>query len=653
MARKKFRNFTIGLILFLSLVAIVITGFGTGGYGGLDSLGGGAASGTELARVGSRPITNDQANNQFNLSFQQLRQQLPNVQIAEFLNQGGFEGSVDRLVAIEALRQFAEARGIAVTRQMIDNAIANAEEFRFARIGGNFDNGIFQRALQGAGVSVDQVRDEYGRQLLRRQVLQPITGGFTMPRGVAVAYATVPFEQRTGLIGVVPVGAIERGLNPSEAEIAAYYERYRDHFAVPERRVIKYAVIGPEQVTIAAPTDAEVRAVYANTPHYQQRETRTLETVIFGGSTAQADAAAFAQRVRGGTGFQQAAQAAGRAETYTRRVNQTQQQYASLVAPEVSAEAFRAQQGAIIGPVRFSGRWYVVRVEGVTAISGRPLEAVRADIVRELERRKRSAAISALATQLEAQIEDGTNFEDAARAARLTVMTSPAVTAQGRLANGQPLADMSPDLRALLPAAFDMDSDSSEPQVVALQENTRFALLGVDRTEAAAPPPLAEIRALVRAQLIRRTALVRAYRIANAIAARINGGMPPAQAFAQAGLPLPPPQPITARRQSIMTGQAPASLQLFFRLRPGTAGVAPAPNDGGYMVAAPQQSLRAPAATPQVGEQARAELAQAVPTEAEWQLLKAMEDRVGVQRNVAAIRAERQRIAGTMTVAPQ
>ena len=41
-----------------------------------------------------------------------------------------------------------------------------------------------------------------------------------MPRGVAQAYAAVPLEQRSGLIGVVPVGAIERGLNPSEAEIA-------------------------------------------------------------------------------------------------------------------------------------------------------------------------------------------------------------------------------------------------------------------------------------------------------------------------------------------------------------------------------------------------------------------------------------------------
>ena len=315
MARKKIRNFTIGFILFVVTASIVVTGFGTGG-GGLGDLGGagGSATGTELAKVGGRPITTDQANNQFNASFARLRQQLPNAQIIEFLNEGGFEGAVERLIALEALRQYADARGIAVSRQMIDNAITTAPEFQFARIGANFDNNLFQRALQGAGVTINQVREEYGRQLLQRQALNPIADGFTMPRGVAEAYATVPMERRTGVIGVVPAGAIERTLNPSDAEIAAYYREYRDFFAAPERRVFKYALIGPEQVSITAPTEAEIRDVYGNTPHYQQRETRTLESLIFRGASAQADATAFAQRVRGGTAFQQAAQAAGRGE---------------------------------------------------------------------------------------------------------------------------------------------------------------------------------------------------------------------------------------------------------------------------------------------------------------------------------------------------
>ena len=653
MARKKFRNFTIGVILFLSLIAIVITGFGTGGFGGIDSLGGGGGqTGTELARVGRTVITTEEANNQFNRDFQQLRQRLPNAQITEFLNQGGFEGAVDRLVAIEALRQYAQARGIVATRQMIDTAISTAPDFQFARIGNNFDNNIFQRALQQAGVSLEEIRREFARQLLQRQVLEPIVAGFTVPLGVGQAYATVPMEQRTGMIGVVPVGAIERGLNPTDAEVAAYYQRYRDYFTVPERRVIKYAVIGPEQVTVTPPTDAEIQAVYNNTPRYQAGRIRTLESVNFGNAgNAQADANAFAQRVRGGTGFQAAAAAAGRGDAYARRVNQTQQDFANLVTPQIAAQAFQAAQGAIIGPVRSQLGWLVVRVE--SAGGGQPLAAVRADIVRELERRKRTAAINALVAQLEQQIDEGASFEDVARGAHLNVITTPPITAQGMLANGRPAPQVTPDLRALLAPAFEMEPDDSQAQVPAIQADSRYALLGIDRAEAAAPPPLAEIRDRVRGQLVRRTALTRARQVADGIAARINRGMPIAQAFAQAGIPLPPPQPIRAQRMDIMVRQAPASLQLFFRLRPGTAAVIAAPNSGGWMVAAPQQSLRAAAATPQGAEEARRQLAQAAESEAEAQLLKAMELSVGVQRNTAAIRAERQRIGASMVTGPQ
>ena len=39
--RRKSRTWAVAAILFFSLVAIVITGFGTGGFGGLGSLAGG------------------------------------------------------------------------------------------------------------------------------------------------------------------------------------------------------------------------------------------------------------------------------------------------------------------------------------------------------------------------------------------------------------------------------------------------------------------------------------------------------------------------------------------------------------------------------------------------------------------------------------
>jgi peptidyl-prolyl cis-trans isomerase D len=652
MARKRFRNATVAVILFLSLVAIVITGFGTGGSG-LGDLGGGSApTSEELAKVGSRAITASEANDQFNQSYQITRERLPNLQMPEYLNQGGFEGAVDQLIALEAMRQYGEARGIAATRRMVDRVIANIPAFHNAA--GQYDHNLFLQVLQQRSLSEAQVRQDIVRVLMQRQLIEPIQSGFRVPEGVAKAYATVPLEQRTGMIGVVPAAGIAQGLNPSAAEVAQYYQRYRASFSVPERRVIKYAVIGADQVTAAAPTEAEIRAVYANTPRYQQSETRTLQSITFSGAQAQQQAAAFAQRVRGGTPFLDAARAAGFQDSDVTFANQSQARFAGVTSADVSAQAFRAPQGGLVGPVRSPLGVHVVRVASMATSSGRPLEAVRADIVRELERRKRSAAIVALATQVEQQLDEGTSFEDAARAARLTIVTTPPITAQGMQTDGRPWAELSADLRPLLPAVFDMDPDSPDPVVAPIQENARYALIGVDRTEPAAPPPLAQIQGRVRDMLIRRTALARARQIADGIAARINAGTPMAQAFAQAGIPLPPPQSITARRQDIMRSQQPpAALVLFFRLRPGTAEVVAAPNNGGWMIAAPQQSIRGTeAAAVQGVASIRQELSQSAPLEAERQLLRAMELSVGVQRNESAIRAERRRIAANIGAAP-
>jgi peptidyl-prolyl cis-trans isomerase D len=648
--RKSLRSWaTIGL-LFLALVAIVVTGFGTGGGGGLGALGGGSASptGDQLATVDGEAITSTAASNELNKSFQLLRQRLPNADMAEFLRQGGYEGAVSALINFAAMRHYGEARGLVVTRQMIDRFLVNRPEFQNALR--QYDPALYQQFLQQSGINERVLREDIARDLMRQQLLDPVRLGARVPQSVARYYAAARLERRRGAIGVVPVGALEAGINPSDAEIARHYARSRVQYTVPERRVIKYAVMGTEQVTAAAPTDAEIRDVYRNTPRYQQREARTLQSVTFTGANALATAQAFAQRVRGGTAFLDAARQAGYEAGDVTFADQSQSQFAGVTSAAVAAQAFRAAPGSVTGPVRSPLGVHVIRVERVTPNAGRPLEAVRGDIVRELERRKRRTALLALGTGIEDQISAGGSFEEVARAARLTIVTTPPITARGLLANGQPWA-VPADLRPLLGAAFEVDAENPEPFVAAIQENARYALIAVDRAEPAAVPPLAQVRDRVRASLIREQALARARQVANAIAARINAGMAPARAFAEALPGLPAPAQIDLRRQDIMRTdrQAPPPLVALFRIRPGTAEVAAAPNNAGWYVIAAQQSVRGDiASAPEALGPTQQELQETAGGELELQFLRAMVLRANVQRNDAAIRAERQRLSGNV-----
>jgi peptidyl-prolyl cis-trans isomerase D len=643
--RKSLRSWATVALLFLALVAIVVTGFGTGGGGGLGALGGGSASptGDQLATVDGEAITAAAASDELNKSFQLLRQRLPNADMAEYLRQGGYEGAVTALINFAAMRHYGEARGLVVTRQMVDRFLVNLPVFHNA--GGQFDPAIFQQFLQVRGINERVLRDDIARDLMRQQLLDPVRQGARVPQSVARFYAVARLERRRGAIGMVPIGAVAAGINPSDAEIARHYARNRTQYTVPERRVIKYAVIGPEQAQAAAPTEAEIQAVYRNTPRYQSGQVRTLFSIVFLG---QSEANAFAQRVRGGTSFMEAARAAGRSEADVRLPDIRQTDFTNRTSADVAGQAFRAEQGTLIGPVRSPLGWHVVRVETVSA--GRPLDAVRGDIVRELERRKRTAAVLALASRLEEQLSAGASFEEVARAARLTIVTTPPITSEGLLVNGQAWA-VPAELRPLLGATFEVDAENPEPFVAAIQENARYALIAVDRAEPAMVPPLAQVRAQVRFSLVRDQASARARQVANAIAARINAGIAPARAFAEALPGLPAPEQIDLRRQDIMRTdrQAPPPLVAFFRMRPGTTEVAPLPNNGGWYVIAVQQSVRGDiASAPQALGPTQQELQETAGGELELQFMRAMVLRANVQRNEAAIRAERQRLSGNL-----
>src|SRR3954447_25114762 len=87
--RKSLRSWaTVGLLL-IALIAIVVTGFGTGGFGGLGSLsqGKGSDGSDTLATVEGKAITANQVNDLVNRAFARARQQQPTLDMATFLAQ--------------------------------------------------------------------------------------------------------------------------------------------------------------------------------------------------------------------------------------------------------------------------------------------------------------------------------------------------------------------------------------------------------------------------------------------------------------------------------------------------------------------------------------------------------------------------------------
>ena len=640
--RRSVRSGLAVLILFVALLALVITGFGTGGIGGLDSLS--SPGGSEaLARVDGRELSAEEVTDIVNRQFASARQQQPELDLGTYAAEA-YEPIVNQLILALAVQAFGEEQGLMVSQRMIDREIVNIPAFR--SFTGQFDDATFRRALAAQNITEAQLRQDIARSLMQRQLLGPVARGAVVPEGLAREYANLLLERRSGSIGVVPAQLMRAGIEPEAAEVAAFYQANRGRFAIPERRAVQYAMIGPEQVAAAAtPSADEIAAFYRqNAARYAGSETRTLQHLPVQ-DAAQARTAV--QQLRAGRSFAEVASALGFSADDLTYENRTQPAFAGDSAPAVAQAAFAAEQGAVVGPIASEGVFHIVRVEGISRSAARPLESVRGEIEATLRQRKLDEAMNALIDRIEDRLADGESLEEVARAERLELVTTPPITAAGQ-APGQPFV-FPAELAPLLRSAFEIDAEDPEPAIEQVGEGQRFALLGVERVLPAAPLPLAQIQDQVREALIQQRALERARAIARQIVDRINGGMAPAAAFAQAQPRLPAPEAVDLQRLEISRAgeQAPAPLIALFSLPQGGAHLMAAPNGAGWFVVHHRERTPGDAADrPELIATTRTEFARSAAEELAQQFARSVELASELERNAEAIQRTRQRLTG-------
>ena len=622
-------------VLGLSLFAIVITGFGTGGMGGLGELASGSLGADTVATVGGEKITTDRVRDEANRALDRMRQQQPTIDMAAFIRHGALNELVDQLIGLSAAVSFGEAHGLVATKRMVDKVIAGIPAFQGPT--GQFDQNTFLGALNRNKMTEQQLRDQIRTQLIQRQLMLPAAGTPFVPLGIAGPYASLLLESRSGIVGAVPTKAINPGTPPGDAEVAAYFQHNIARYTIPERRVIRYAAFGTENVAARSQaTDAEIAAAYARNPAYQSREVRTLSQVVLPDEKA---ARAFAQKVAAGTAFAQAAQQAGFSATDIAVGDKGKDEFARISSPQVATAAFAAAKGATIGPIRSGLGWHVVRIDDVKTNPGKPLAAVRAELAAGIARDKGAAALSDMASRIDTQVGGGAAFADVVKAEKLTVVETPPITANGQAPDAPAGWTAGPDLAPILQGAFQLEP-SDAPAVQTVVPNQRFALVAVTRVVPAAAPPLAQIRDRVRIDLMAQRASDRGHAIAQSIVSKINAGVPPAQAFAQAGIALPPTQAITATRQEIARqGQQVAPpLAMLFSLPRGKARLLAAADARGWFIVYLDKIVPGDASTkPELPRAVRGQLAQILSDEYAQQFTGAIRGGMTEKRNDKAL----------------
>lgn len=628
-------------LLGLIMIAFVITGVET--PGGLGNLGGGGSS-DAVAKIGKESLSTAETQQRAQIAVQNLQQQQSELTMAAFVQQGGIDALLQQLIDGKAIEQWAAGQGITASKRLVDGEIASIPAFH--GLTGKFDEAVYRDMLAQRRISEAQFRRDMAGDTVRRQVLVPVSGSARAPQSLVLPYASLMLETRRGLIGIVPTELMPPGTAPSEADLNTWYKNNIARYTIPERRVIRYALIGRDQLkTQPQVSETEIAASYkANAAEYGAAEIRSFSQIVLPDEAA---AKALVARIKGGMSFADAAKGAGFTPADTSLGERTEAAMKELSSAQVAKAAFAAPANGTTDPIKSALGWHIVHVDAIKAVAARPLAAVRDTIAESLLKRKAEEAVADLIADVEDQIADGATFDDVAKARGLQIVTSPPILPNGAAPEDESWK-ASPELQALLKPAFAGSSDD-DPTVEAIGNGDLHAMLKIDRVVPSSPIPLTRIKDRVTNDLMIDRASARAQAVAKSIIAKVDGGVPLAKATAEAGVRLPPPQAAGGRQIDLMQSgqQTPPPLALMFSMKAGETKLLEAAQKRGWFIVRVDSITKGDAATmPGLVQSTQSEFSRMMTDEIQQQFSASLSKAVGVTRNQAAIARLKRELSG-------
>lgn len=640
---RKFLSSKIGILvafLFLGLIALAFAGMDVAGSGTF----GGVSGGDRVAIVGDTKVSTSMLSSAASNEFQEVRRQNPTATMESFIAAGGMSRTLDQLLGRTAIAEFGRKNGLRAGDRLVDSEIIQIPSFHGAD--GRFDETVYRASLARQGLSEKIVRDDISDGLLMRQVMLPISFGSTMPLSLAKRYAALLRERRQGAIGLLPSAAYAPKGNPTNAQLTAYYQAHRTEYLRPERRVIRYAAFDNSALkNVPAPSEAEIAARFQrDSANYAASETRLLTQLIV--PTKQAADAILAE-VSAGKSISAAAQEKGLATTVVGPV--TQSAFAETASPAVAQAAFKAAQGTIVPPARGSLGFYILRVDNIERKAARTIDQVRPEIITALTTEKRKAALDELSSQVEDEIDQGANLTEIATKLGLEVKSVSEVLADGRI-YAKAGETVPTELQPAISTAFDMRE--GEPQLSELVAGQVFLIYEVSDITPSNAAPLAEIKDEIATAWRRSEGAKAAKEAADRVMKNVIAGDTVAAAMAKEKIALPPTDNVDLNREQLSQSgrQVPAVLALLFSMAEGTTKKLEAPDNNGWFVVKLNDIETGKLADGDpIIQSARQQLTQTIENEQAEQLMRAISEEVGVERNKAAIDAVEAQLTGRNT----
>lgn len=639
-----FRNFfqsKIGLPIFIGFLVVVGVAFAMADVSGSFSLNG-LTGDDKVVVIDGESVSAAELAAAANDGLDRARQQNPALTMAEFVEQGGLDSELDLMIDRYSASLFAQKYGLRAGDNLVNSEILKISAFR--NLTGEFDQAAFQAALRQRGITEAVLRRDIADGLLNQQILRPAFAATRLPRAAARHYAALVLERRLGQIAMIPSRDYAPTGNPTSEQLSAFYRSNQSDFVVPERRTLRFAPFGAESITAnLTPTAEQIAARYnENADQYAAQERRAITSFVV---PTEAAAKALVARVRGGVSLEAAAQEAD--FNVSRGELRDREDLAAATSFALAEAAFAGEKGAILDPTRSQLGWYVARIDDVERTPARSLAQVREEISAQLANEARAAALVELSENIEAKVDGGASLTDVATEFGLEVTSVADITADGQLF-GLPGQGVGPVVQPLISTAFQMEE--SQPQLAELVPGQQFLIFDVEEIVKSAAPPIAEVREEVIAAWRRSEGSKEARKAADRILAAVRGGKSLPQAMRDENPALNQLENIDLERRQLAANAErgiPTALVLMFSMAQGSTKLLEDQNDLGWFIVDLDKILAEPVADDNpVAISTRQQVAGALASEYNAQLIRAIREEMGVDRNEQAIEALRKTLRG-------
>ncbi|MES2716778.1 MAG: SurA N-terminal domain-containing protein [Pseudomonadota bacterium] len=571
---RKHNRLFLGLILLLILPSFVV--FGIQGYSGMTE-----GANAAVAKVDGQKITQAEWDASHQDQAQRVRQQRPEIDPKLLDSPEARAQTLDALVRERVLAVAADKLHLAVGNERLQRLFVTDPQFAMLR---NADNSINKDLLSAQGMSVAAFEARLRQDLTLQQVQGGITGS-VLAAAAPVGQALDALLQRREIrFARFSTADYLTKVNPTEADIAAYYKSHEADFRAPEQASIEYVVLDLSVLkkSVAVPED-DLRKYYSeNASRYTAAEERRARHILVqAAKDAPADVKQKAKAKADGLLAEARKNPVGFAELAKKNSDDPGSAAnggdldffgrGAMVKPFEDA-AYAMKPGEISNVVETDFGYHIIQLEAVRGGEKKPFEAVRASIEDEVRQQGASQRWAEAAEQFTNTVyEQADSLQPVIDKLKLekktaTVRRQPLPGASGPLVSAK-----------LLDAVFGNDAIKNKRNTDAVETGpNQLTAARVVQHQPSRTLPLAEVRDAVRQRLVASQAEALARKDGEARLAQLKAD--PASGALAGPVVVSRPQPGEFSRQALEAVLATDATKL-----PAVVGLA-LPGEG-YLVA--------------------------------------------------------------------